>query len=153
MAMQNNYLLKIFLFILIFFTGVSSSWAFCFDEAGRKFNVSPALLKAIAKVESSLNPNAVNYNKNGSYDFGLMQINNWWQKSLGDYWYELSDPCYNVVVGAWILKQCFSQFGCCWDAVACYNTGKPISQLTGQKKENAWKYIRKVQKAMKENND
>ena len=151
--MQSNYLIKLFLFILIFLTSVSTSRAFCFDKAGKKFNISPALLKAIAKVESSLNPDAINYNKNGSYDLGLMQINNWWEKTLGDYWHELSDPCYNVVVGAWILKQCFDRFGYCWGAVACYNTGKPVSQLTGQRKENAWKYIRRIQKAIKEIDD
>ncbi|MFZ3522013.1 transglycosylase SLT domain-containing protein, partial [Vibrio harveyi] len=38
--------------------------AFCFDEAGQYYNVSPDLLRAIAQVESSLDPGAYNENKN-----------------------------------------------------------------------------------------
>ena len=57
--------------------------AFCFEEAGKKYGISPQLLWAIAKTESNFNPTAVNYNKNGSFDYGLMQINSAWYKGLG----------------------------------------------------------------------
>ena len=117
--------------------------------AGERYGIPPALLKAIAQVESSLDPQAVNHNKNGSYDFGLMQINTYWQKTLGDYWNEIADPCYNVIVGAWILRQCFDRYGYSWDSVACYNIGKPVNQTTGAKKERALCYIQKVQQAIK----
>ena len=137
-------LLKTILMILL---TASSARAFCFDQAGEKYDIPPALLRAVAKVESNLDPQAVNYNKNGSYDFGLMQINTCWQKTLGDYWNNLADPCYNVIIGAWILRQCFDRYGYSWDSVACYNTGKPASRIKGKKKEKACQYIRKIQKA------
>ncbi|MGD0232133.1 MAG: lytic transglycosylase domain-containing protein, partial [Syntrophorhabdales bacterium] len=78
--------------------------AFCFEEAGAKYGVSPQLLWAIAKAESNFNPAALNYNKNHSFDYGLMQINSSWYRELGhERWMRLDDACYNVQVGAWIL--------------------------------------------------
>ena len=83
--------------------------AFCFEEAGEKYGVSPQLLWAIAKTESHFNPSAVNYNRNGSFDYGLMQVNSSWYGELGrERWMRLGDACYNVQVGAWILSQCIS---------------------------------------------
>jgi len=43
-----------------------------FDRIGREFDVPPNLLRAIARVESSFNPKAVN---STTLDYGLMQIN------------------------------------------------------------------------------
>jgi len=47
--------------------------AFCFEEAGETYGISPLLLWGIAKTESSLDPQAINRNTNGSYDYGVMQ--------------------------------------------------------------------------------
>ncbi len=55
---------------------------FCFDDAGKKYGINPALLEGIARVESNLNPKAMNRNTNGTTDIGLMQINSWWLKSI-----------------------------------------------------------------------
>ncbi|TAN41676.1 MAG: murein transglycosylase [Nitrospirae bacterium] len=96
--------------------------AFCFEEAGKKYGISPALLEAIAKNESNLNPKAVNRNRNGSLDYGLMQINSSWIGPLRLKPSDLmSDPCYNTFVGAKILKQCIDRYGLSWEAVGCYN--------------------------------
>ena len=96
--------------------------AFCFEEAGEKYGVSPQLLWAIAKTESHFNPTALNYNKNRSFDYGLMQINSSWYRELGhERWMRLDDACYNVQVGAWILSQCVQRYGYSWAAVGCYN--------------------------------
>ena len=97
-------------------------WAFCFEEAGETYGVSPQLLWAIAKTESHFNPAAVNYNGNGSFDYGFMQVNSSWYRELGyDRWMRLGDACYNVEVGAWILSQCVHRYGYTWAAVGCYN--------------------------------
>jgi soluble lytic murein transglycosylase-like protein len=96
--------------------------AFCFEEAGEKYGVSPQLLWAIAKTESCFNPSVVNYNKDGSFDYGLMQVNSSWYGALGhERWMRLGDACYNVQVGAWILSQCVQRYGYTWTAVGCYN--------------------------------
>jgi soluble lytic murein transglycosylase-like protein len=64
--------------------------AFCFEEAGFIYNVSPRLLWAIARVESGFRADAFNRNADGSYDYGLMQINSsWhgsWERSFGPPW-------------------------------------------------------------------
>jgi len=122
---------------------------FCFTRAGRTYTISPRLLKAIARVESGLDPGAINQNRDGSYDCGLMQVNSRWQEKLRGNWQYLSEPCYNVMVGSWILRQCIDRYGYTWDAVACYHTGKGISELNRAKKERAITYVRKVREALR----
>ena len=123
---------------------------FCFEQAGQAYEINPRLLEAIAKVESNMDPQAVNHNANGSYDYGLMQINSWWWRVLGDRWRYLSDACYNVMVGAWILRDCARRYGYTWDAVACYHTGKGLGGLTGEGKQRAIRYIARIRKALGE---
>jgi soluble lytic murein transglycosylase-like protein len=104
----------------------SDCGAFCFEEAGKQYNLPPQLLWSIAKNESNFKPDAVNINKNGSYDFGVMQINSSWAGKLGvQLWSQLADPCTNVKVGAWILSQCINDYGYGWKAIGCYNSRTP----------------------------
>ena len=99
---------------------------FCYEEAGEEFNISPLILWSIAKGESNFNPRAVGHNTNGSYDYGLMQINSSWAATLGEQrWQALSDPCFNVRTGAWILSRCIKDYGYSWQAVGCYNSRTP----------------------------
>ncbi|MBI5655639.1 MAG: lytic transglycosylase domain-containing protein [Geobacter sp.] len=105
-----------------------AAFCFCYEEAGNKYGISPHLLSAISKGESSFNPVAINYNSNGSYDYGLMQINSSWEptlRKLGIPWGTLADPCTNVMVGAWVLSQCIRDYGYTWSAVGCYNSRTP----------------------------
>ncbi|GLO64171.1 lytic transglycosylase [Vibrio sp. MACH09] len=105
--------------------------AFCFEEAGQRYNVDPLLLKAIAMQESFLNPNAININKNKkgeivSRDYGLMQINSTWFDDLSDFNVNESTvmaPCFNVNLGAWVLSSNFSTHGFNWNSVGAYNAG------------------------------
>ena len=56
----------VFLFSLFFILLAGHLHAFCFEEAGSIYNVSPLLLWAITKVESSFRPDALNRNEDGS---------------------------------------------------------------------------------------
>lgn len=108
-----------------FFLFPSLLLSFCFEEAGKEYGISPQLLWAIAKHESGFKTHAINYNSNGSFDFGLMQINSSWYDKLGyERWSMLGDACYNVKTGAWILSQCMLRYGNTWEAVGCYNSSK-----------------------------
>ncbi|MBI3803482.1 MAG: lytic transglycosylase domain-containing protein [Nitrospirae bacterium] len=112
-----------------------SSHGFCFEEAGALYKISPRLLWTIAKVESNFNPKATNKNPDGSYDFGVMQINSAWAKVLGrDQWVALSDPCQNVKIGAWVLSQCMKRFGYSWEGIGCYNASSDEKKVA-----YAWK--------------
>jgi len=116
------------LIILAALCSCGTAHAFCFEEAGTMYGIAPRLLWGICKGESNFNPAAVNYNTNGSYDFGLMQINSSWAPTLrknGIPWNTLADPCTNVKVGAWVLAQCVNDYGYTWAAVGCYNSRTP----------------------------
>ena len=103
----------------------------CWQEAAQRYNVNPAMLVAIARTESSMNPNAINRNRNGSYDLGLMQINSRWFPLLRQYGIgeqQLRDPCTSIHVGAWILSQNMQRLGNSWDAVGAYNSSQPAQR-------------------------
>jgi soluble lytic murein transglycosylase-like protein len=105
-----------------------SAHAFCFNEAGKEYNLSPNLLYSIGQHESGLNPKTVHWNTNGTYDFGLMGINTVHEPELrrnGIPWQSLADPCTNVRVGAWILSKCIAKYGYSWEGVGCYNSQTP----------------------------
>ena len=100
----------------------------CWDDAAQRYQVSSALLYAIARTESGLNPQAVGRNGNGSRDIGLMQINSSWLPTLASHGInerDLFEPCTNIEVGAWILAGNVSRLGYTWDAVGAYNAQNP----------------------------
>lgn len=112
----------------------------CWEEAAARHGVNAYLLYAIAKTESSLNPSAINRNKNGSYDIGLMQINSRWLPTLRKYGIseeQLWDPCTSIHVGAWVLAENMRRMGNSWEAVGAYNARDPDLRM---------KYARKVYK-------
>lgn len=119
--------IKIFsIIVLLSLVTVAHGDELCFDEAGVDYGINPRILKAIAKVESNYNPRAINWNRNGTYDFGVMQINSSWAVSLGmDWWNTLGDPCSNIRGGAMILSSCMKKYGYSWEAIGCYNSQTP----------------------------
>ncbi len=108
--------------------------AFCFQTAGARYQIDPQLLRAIAKGESSLNPQAMHVNRDKagkpkSIDYGLMQINSRHiprlkaQGIILDKDDLLMKPCLNVQIGAWILAKHFQTYGVNWNCLGSYNAG------------------------------
>ncbi len=142
---RNIAVLFLFFSPLFSFLFFCHAFAFCFEEAGKKYGISPKILMAIAEVESGWNPLALNINRNASVDVGIMQINSIWFDELSRRWGVpkeevvslLFDPCYNIMVGAEILHRCMkkakgkhsrqsrnSEHDYLYDALRCYN-GSP----------------------------
>jgi soluble lytic murein transglycosylase-like protein len=119
-----SFLTAFFIFFLFVNLSKTHAAGFCFNRAAEQYGLPVQLLYAIAKVESDFNPQAIDYDSNGSYDYGVMQINTVWYPAIRNYWNYLADPCYNVTFGAWILKGCYFKYGSIRKAVACYHMGE-----------------------------
>ncbi|WP_345828064.1 lytic transglycosylase domain-containing protein [Erwinia sp. HDF1-3R] len=131
----------------IIFLAASASPAFadCWEEAGARYGIEPELLQAIAIVESGLDAEAINKNRDGTQDVGLMQINSSHFPTLKKFNITrqalIKDPCQNVMTGAWILAGNFRQLGYSWQAVGAYNVGNGKGVLRNSLRT---KYVKKV---------
>ena len=143
---QNMLLVRLFVIsVAVFAAAVAPAEELCFQEAGEEYRIHPQILEAIARVESNFDPRAVNWNKNGTYDFGVMQINSSWYYTLGkEWWMTLGDPCSNIKGGAKILSGCMKKYGYSWDAIGCYN-----SQTPGKRGKYALTVFRQLQNIQK----
>lgn len=111
---------------------VRAQTGMCFEEAGARHGIAPELLQAIALQESALKADALNRNRDGSWDVGLMQINSRWLPVLARHGIrpdQLWDPCVSVHVGAWILAGNFRRLGHNWEAVGAYNARSPALRM------------------------
>jgi len=88
-----------------------------FEEAGKKYQIDPALLKAIAKVESNFNSHVVS--QKGAV--GIMQLLPSTARLVGAE--NLFDPYENIYAAAKYLKYLLTQFQDLEKALAAYNAG------------------------------
>lgn len=119
-----------------------ASQAACFADAASRFHVSENLLRAIAKVESNFDPEAVNPS---SRALGVMQIHPSNFVALGRYGItekDLRDPCTNIHVGAWLLAGFIRQYGAVWRAVGGFGAGNGKRRID---ERNRAAYVAKVQ--------
>lgn len=137
-------MLRSSLLLLLMFP-LFSAQANCWQDAGARYGIEPELLQAIALVESNGNTSAINKNRDGSFDVGLMQINSSHFHTLRKFRISqkdlLNDPCQSVMTGAWILAGQIQQFGYTWDAVGAYNAG---TANTPKRRALRQQYIKKV---------
>jgi soluble lytic murein transglycosylase-like protein len=108
--------------------------ATCLMMAAQNYNVPPAVMLGIMHVEGGQVGQAAGPNENGTYDLGPMQINTMWVNDLARYWkvkyntaYSMikDDPCINVHVAAWILRQRLNESGNLTLAIAHYHSKTP----------------------------
>lgn len=96
------------------YTGVCSEW---YDLVAQyDWDVKIAL--AVMKAESNCNPNAVNYNTNGTQDTGLFQLNSF-------YWAQTFNPEENIKEA----YRVYTRSGYRWTPWVVYNTGKYLEYL------------------------
>jgi soluble lytic murein transglycosylase-like protein len=100
----------------------------CFEQAGAYQGVNPLVLRAVAWRESKGDAAAINHNTNGSIDIGQLQINSIHFPDLARHGIPhraLIDPCVNVYVAAWLLKQKMVKYGNTWQAIGAYHSESP----------------------------
>jgi soluble lytic murein transglycosylase-like protein len=108
-------------------------------EASARFNgISPQLLLAVRQQEGG-RPGFWHRNANGSFDYGVMQINSRWLPVLAPRGYTAAvltdDVCASIAAGAWILAKTLFAHSvwnladadpmAFWKAVGEYHSFKP----------------------------
>lgn len=108
--------------------------ASCLLVAAQTYNVPPAVMVGIMRVEGGRAGQAVGPNTNGTYDLGPMQINTMWLPQLARHWnvshntvfrMVRDDACVNMHVAAWILRQRLNESGNLTLAIAHYHSKTP----------------------------
>ncbi|WP_457628683.1 lytic transglycosylase domain-containing protein [Persephonella sp.] len=111
---------------------------YCFTVNSERFGIPVEVYRAIARVESGFDPSAINYNRNGTVDIGLMQINSATARYYGYSPQEVWDICTNVEVASLKLLDCYREFGDSPLTIGCYHSKTPWYMK---------RYIKKVEKA------
>lgn len=108
--------------------------------------VDSKLVLAVIDGESEGNPDALNRNKNGSTDHGLMQINScnhdWLSKELGIT--DFHDPAQNIKAGTYILSLLTAKYDNYHRVLMCYNMGERQTRKLWNRGIRSSKYSRKV---------
>lgn len=97
-----------------------------FIDAGMEVGIDPEFLKSVAKIESNINQKVVNYNKNGTVDYGIMQVNSCHFEEL-EKEYNITkaeiiqNEDINIRAGAIIISKCFKRYGVTYNGINCYN--------------------------------
>lgn len=100
----------------------------CINRAAVVYHVPAKLILSILAIEGG-RVGLASANKNGTFDYGPMQINSIWLTKLKHYGYTQSqlqyDPCINVAVGAWILSQNIANASTTWNGIGDYHSHMP----------------------------
>ena len=136
---------------------VSSEIASCIAVAAHRYNLDPLLLLAVKYVETADRTDTpIRYNKNGSWDVGLMQINSVWKETLsrhGVSYADLEVPCKNIAVGAWILADKIKRKGL-WEGVGAYHSNTPHLSLRYRTKVKAvWEELHRLKLSIGDRRD
>ena len=109
----------------------------CINHAATTYHVPAALIVSVLKTEGGKN-GVASKNKDGSYDYGAMQINSCWLDNVSKYGITQKDlqynPCVNVAVGAWILAQSIADGKDIWHGVGVYHSRTESFNLKYQQK-------------------
>lgn len=110
----------------------------CINQAAVTYYVPAAVIISVMRTEGGRNGMA-KPNKNGTFDYGPMQINSIWLDKIKPYGYTVQDiqfnPCKNVEVGTWILSQSIANAA---------NFGTGVGDYHSHTWEHNQKYMAKV---------
>lgn len=100
----------------------------CTEKIASHYEVPVQLVRALHTVEGGWPGAKIGPNENGTYDHGVMQINDWWEPILASYGISFdsvtNNACTNITIGVWILKTEYAALGNWPEAIASYNAGR-----------------------------
>lgn len=109
----------------------------CINQAAIEYHVPASVIISVIKTENGKVGEA-NLNKDGSYDYGPMQINSRWIFQLRHAGYTSNDlqfdACKNVTAGTWVLAQAIADGKTFWSGIADYHSHTPYYNIQYQNK-------------------
>lgn len=97
----------------------------CINQAAIAYYVPAKTIISVLLTEGG-NVGTASINKNGTYDYGPMQINSIWLPKIAPYGYTQQhlqyDPCLNVQVGTWILSREIAEGQDYWQGIGNYHS-------------------------------
>lgn len=119
----------------------------CFKKASQKHDVPLHYLLAVSYTESRFKGNLSHRNKNGTHDYGLMQINSIWSnpaKKMGYNWNKIkTNSCTNIMFGSHILKLNFKRLGSWQSAIGAYNAGFSKTKKAQKRRQRYFNLVMK----------
>ena len=101
----------------------------CVTSAASLAGVHPAVLIGIMDKEGG-RVGGKTQNKNGTFDYGPMQVNTVWLGKLSQFGITkellMNNGCVNVHIGAWVLAVQIREYGNTWAAVGAYHSRTPF---------------------------
>jgi hypothetical protein len=97
----------------------------CINQAATTYHVPVTVIISVLRAEGGKNGLA-SKNKDGSYDYGPMQINSRWLEKIAPYGYTTQDlqyrPCVTVAIGTWILSLSIAEGKNIWTGIGNYHS-------------------------------
>ncbi len=111
----------------------------CINRAAVTYYVPAKVIISVLETEGGW-PGLAKHNKNGTVDYGPMQVNSIWLKRIAPYGYTQqqlqNNPCTNVMVGTWILSREIATGQNYWQGVGDYHSHTPVFNQTYQ--QHVW---------------
>src|ERR1700721_642019 len=93
----------------------------CINYAATTYKIPAAIILSVIKKEGGKNGQEV-LNKNGTYDLGVLQVNEVWLPTIAPYGYTREDlqfnACKNILVGTWIIAMNLAKNVPPWQSIA-----------------------------------
>jgi hypothetical protein len=124
----------------------------CINQAAVTYYVPAPIIISVLNTEGG-EPGMANINKNGTVDYGPMQINSIWLSKLELYGYTVQklqfDACSNVMAGTWILAQNIANSPYPWQGIGNYHSITLDKNAVYQTK--VWGHYETLQKILTNN--
>jgi hypothetical protein len=120
----------------------------CINQAAIDYHMPAIAIVSVLKAEGG-KVGMASKNKNGTVDYGPMQVNSIWLSKLRAVGYTKeqlqNDPCVNVRVGTWILAQKVADGKDWWNGVGNYNSyTKSLNEKYQQKVKHNYESLVKL---------